>query len=251
MAKDNMKLVKTKNFEIATNQFGDEKSDKLALLLPGRLDTKDYINFTKHGEFLAERGFFAIAIDPPYTWESPGDIKNYCTTAYVQAVNELIEYFGNRPTLLLGHSRGGAVAMISSENPYVKGLVLVNAAYDTPTSPDLAKVINNCLPEFRDLAPGDVRTIKKVTFELPLNYFEDGAKYNPASYLQSYKGAKVIVHAKEDEFCDIEKVKRIFENLDEPKIMIELEGGHDYRLSPVAIELVNQGIKELVGLASL
>ena len=92
-----MDLIKTKSFELAILAKGNRDSKKLAILIPGRLDTKNYANFISHAEYLASRGFFAVAFDPPGTWESPGGIDLYTTTNYIKAINELIEYFGNAP----------------------------------------------------------------------------------------------------------------------------------------------------------
>ncbi len=60
-----MNLIKTKSFELAVNTKGNEHSNKIAILLPGRLDTKDYACFDSHIEYLARKGFFAISFDPP------------------------------------------------------------------------------------------------------------------------------------------------------------------------------------------
>lgn len=241
-----MKIVKTNNFDIALNEYGDPISDKLAILMPGRLDTKDYINFVSHAEFLAKNGFFVASIDPPYTWDSPGDISNYNTTNYVKAVHELIEYFGNKKTLLLGHSRGGAVAMIASNNLNVEAVVLINAAYGYPTPPDPNKLIDGKLPEHRDLPPGDKRTEEKRTLMLPLNYFEDGNKHDPAKALREFKGAKLLIHANKDEFTDFKEVKEIYRDLHEPKMLLEIDCLHDYRLFPDAIDATNKAIKEFL-----
>lgn len=62
-----MKIISTKHFQLAINTSGDFNSSKLALVLPGRLDTKDYVNFTSHLEFLASLGYFAVSLDPPGT----------------------------------------------------------------------------------------------------------------------------------------------------------------------------------------
>lgn len=105
-----MKTVRTKTFELAVCAKGDPRSSKLALVLPGRLDTKSYIHNTRLVDYLASRGYFALSFDPPGTWESPGDITLYTTTNYLKAVDELIEYFGGKPTLLAGHSRGGTIS---------------------------------------------------------------------------------------------------------------------------------------------
>lgn len=63
-----MEYIKTQSFEMAVNMKGDSRATKLAILMPGRLDTKDYINFTSHAGYLAKKGYFVVAIDPPGTW---------------------------------------------------------------------------------------------------------------------------------------------------------------------------------------
>src|SRR5882672_1902530 len=128
--------IKTPNFELAVYAKGDPDAPRLAVVLPGRLDTKDYVHMTSHVNYLADKGFYAVSFDPPFTWESPGDVRNYSTTNYIRAVNEVIEYFGNKPTMVVGHSRGGAVAQLVSSNPNIKGLILAMASYGSPTPPD-------------------------------------------------------------------------------------------------------------------
>ena len=214
--------------------------------MPGRLDTKDYANFVSHAKYLSQKGFLVVAIDPPTTWDSPGNLSNYTTTSYVQSINEVIEYFGNRPTLLLGHSRGGATAMLSSVNPAVSGLVLVNAAYGSPSPPNPEKVKDGVLIEYRDLPPGNVRTVEKKQFNLPLVYFDDGAKHDPVKTLVTFKGPKLLIIAKEDEFTSLGRAREVFEKLSEPKVFLEINGAHDYRLYPKEIESVDIALGEFI-----
>ena len=70
-----MNLIKTESFQLATYSQGDSESKKLALVLPGKLDTKDYSHMKSHVKYLAIMGYFALSFDPPGTWESKGDIK--------------------------------------------------------------------------------------------------------------------------------------------------------------------------------
>ena len=98
--------IRTKSFELAVSTFGDPHAERLALLLPGRLESKDYAHLQSHAAYLAGRDYYAVAFDPPGSWDSPGGIQAYTVTNYLQAVRELIEYYGNKPTLLLGHSLG-------------------------------------------------------------------------------------------------------------------------------------------------
>lgn len=241
-----MKIIQTKTYQIAVNEYGDSCSKRVCLMLPGRLDTKDYSNFVSHGEFLASLDIFAVAIDPPGTWESPGSIDDYSTSMYIQAVNELIEYYGNKETVLFGHSRGGAAAMLASSNPAVTSVVLINAAYGAPSSPNVNKIMGGCLKESRDLPPGNVRTKEQRTFLLPLGYFEDGKKYDPAYALKKFSGNKLLIHATKDEFCGVDEVKTIFDQLSMPKTMEIIDCTHDYRLFPQSIAQVNQALKKLI-----
>lgn len=49
--------IETEHFTLAVNVGGNKHASKLALILPGRLDTKDYAHMKAHVAYLAERGF--------------------------------------------------------------------------------------------------------------------------------------------------------------------------------------------------
>lgn len=239
------KFIETPSFKLAVHTKGNP-NDKLALVLPGRLDTKDYVHMRSHVDFLAGKGFYAVSFDPPYSWESPGDVKNYSTTNYLKAVNGLIEYYGNKPTLLVGHSRGGAVSMLASVNPRVRAVALVMANYGKTTEPAPSEVEGDHATSYRDLPPGDKRTNEQRKFMLPLSYFDDSKKYNPAESLKKFKGPKLLICATHDEFVKPEKVREVYNSLPEPKIFLELNTVHDYRLHADMIEKVNKTIGEFL-----
>lgn len=239
-----MVIIRTKSFELAVNTKGDENSKKIAILLPGRLDTKDYANFVSHLEYLASKGFYTIAIDPPGTWESPGGTKLFTTTNYLKAVNEVIEYFGNKPTLLLGHSRGGNVAILASTNPYVIGIILVMSSYEAPTPPKSMK--DGLQMEYRDLPPGKVRTIEQKEFALSLNYFTDGEKFDPLAILRKCKKPKLLFSGTNDKYYTAKEIQEIYESIPEPKMLHELNSDHNYRRHPEIIEEVNKIIGQFL-----
>lgn len=233
-----MNIIKTKSFELAVNSKGDENSKRVAILLPGRLDTKDYANFVSHLEYLAGRGFYTVAFDPPGTWESPGGIELFTTTNYLKAVNELIEYYGNKPTLLLGHSRGGNVTILASTNPHVIGIVLVMSSYEAPTPPKSAQ--NGVQMEYRDLPPGSERTKEQKEFALPLSYFEDGKKFDPLIILRECRKPKLMFSGTDDKYYTPKEIQEIYESVPEPKMLHELNTDHSYRRHPEVIEEVNK-----------
>ena len=242
-----MQVIKTKSFELATISKGNVNAEKVVICLPGRLDTKDYINFVSHMDFLSQKGYYALSFDPPYTWESPGDINNFTTTNYIKAVNELIEYLGNKPTILLGHSRGGAIAsLVGTDNRYVTAIITTNESFGTPSPPKKEALEKGIYSTQRDLPPGDKITDVQKKFVMGLGYFEDGAKYDDAEKLKSCTKPKLIIFSKDDEFNKPEDVRQVFDSLPEPKELHEVSGTHSYRLYPEVVEEVNELIGKFI-----
>ncbi|OGY24207.1 MAG: hypothetical protein A2172_01555 [Candidatus Woykebacteria bacterium RBG_13_40_15] len=242
-----MRFIQTKSFKLATYAKGDENATKLALVLPGRLDTKDYSHIRSHVDFLASLGYFALLFDPPGTWDSPGGINLFTTTNYIKAINELIEYFGNKPTLLLGHSRGGTTSILAgASNSHVVGFAPIMATYGEPTPPDPESIKSGVKMSYRDLPPGNSKTKEQKEFALPINYFKDGEQYNVIDVLEKCTKPKLVLYGTRDEFTTPERVKEVFEDIPEPKMIRELDTDHDYRYHPAVIEEVNSIIGDFV-----
>lgn len=237
-----MKIIKTKSFEIAIFTRGDEKASRLAILIPGRLDTKDYINFVSHAEYLAGKGFFVVAFDPPGTWESPGAIDLYTTTNYIKATNELIEYFGNRPTLLLGHSRGATVSILTNQNPSVIGIILIMANFGDPTPLGTEELERGYKVSYRDMPPGNCSTKEQKEFKLPIAYWEDGKKHDVIKSLRNCAKPKLIIYGLNDKFISPAEVKELYDETPEPKMIKEENCSHDYRHYPEIIKDVEEEI---------
>ncbi len=233
-----MKIIKTKSFELATISNGDKNSSKLALLLPGQLDTKDYAHMVSHVEFLADKGYFAVSFDPPGTWDSPGDIGLYTMTNYHKAVDELIEFFGNKPTVLMGHSRGGSMAMLAGpNNPNVTHIIAV-MSHVGPSTLREEDITDGIKISYRDMPPNDTKNKKR--FDLPVNYFEDTTKHDILGGLKNCDKQKLFFYSTKDVLVSAEGVKKIYEQVPMPKTIHKLETEHDYRLHRDMIEEVER-----------
>jgi pimeloyl-ACP methyl ester carboxylesterase len=242
-----MKIMKTKSFELAVYEKGDATSLKLAIVVPGRLDTKDYAHNTSLVDYLASRGYHALSFDPPGTWESPGDIALYTTSNCLKAVDELIEVFGNKPTILLGHSRGGTIAMLAGpKNPYITHFVPIFSYYGAPSDPEDERIQNGKVINYRDLPPGTEKTKEQKIFELPLNYFKDGAQYNALSGLQTCRKPKLFFYGKQDVVNDPKDVEKAFQESAEPKFIYGVDSGHGYRYHPDIISKINTVIGQFL-----
>jgi pimeloyl-ACP methyl ester carboxylesterase len=241
-----MKLIKTTSFELAVYEKGITKADKIALVLPGRLDTKDYPHTRSHVDFLASKGYYALAFDPPGTWESPGGIELYTMTSYLKAMKELIELLGNKPTVLVGHSRGGSMAMLGGTTiPQVTHFVAIMSR-PSASIPDDETGYKKAGKDisYRDTPPNNSE--HQVKFELPYSYFEDAAQYNMTEDLKSCTKPKLFFYGLQDKLVTPDSVKEMYEYAAEPKQIHELNSEHDYRKHPEIIEEVNEVISRFL-----
>jgi pimeloyl-ACP methyl ester carboxylesterase len=226
-------------FDPAIYSKGDPFSQRLALILPGKLDTKNYAHMQSHVDFLAAQGFHAVTFDPPGTWESVGDISLYTTTNYLVAIDELIVRFGNKPTLLVGHSYGGSIAMLAaSRNAGVIGFVaIMSQARASQYSP--SKLVNGTAISRRDMpgSPGKTRE-----FALPLNFYRDAEKFNILEELKTCTKPKLFIAGKYDDVIKPELVKEAYVSSAEPKEFIVIDSDHDYRHEARLIKLVETKI---------
>jgi esterase/lipase len=231
-----MQTIKTKSFELAVYIKGELKSKKLALVLPGRLDTKDYSHMRSHVDYLSRKGYLAVSFDPPGTWGSSGDIKIYTMTNYLKAINEMIDYFGNKPTVLIGHSRGGSMAMLAgTQNKYVTHII---AIMSHSSGSKLKKgITKKGYITFRDDLKGG-----KKKFILPLNYYNDASKYNMLESLSHCNKPKLFVLGTKDNLVTPSSVRKTYDKSAEPKELYELNSDHDYKLYQDKIEEINNVI---------
>lgn len=238
-----MDLIKTKSFELAVYKKGDENSSRLALILPGRLDTKDYPHMVSHVDFFAKKGYLAVSFDPPGTWESPGDISLYTTTNYLKAINELVEYFGNKPTVLMGHSRGGSMAMLAgAQNEHVTHIIAVMSNAGPSSIP--TDIQNGVRVSYRDIPNNDSESKKR--FDLPMSYFEDSAKYQILPDLIKSQKPKLFFYSSQDKLVSADRLVEAYEACLKPKMLHKLEVEHDYRLHQEVIGEVNRGVEEFL-----
>jgi len=233
------KLIKTKSFNLAVYQKGSPDSEKLALVLPGRLDTKDYPHMKSHVDFLASKGYLALSFDPPGTWESEGDISLYSTTNYLKAIKELIDHFGNKPTLLIGHSRGGSMAIIAGTRlKEVERFISImgKASYKDIKNPEWedegVKLCTRDTPlEYEE---------RKKEFKLSYEFVKDSWQYDSIENLKTCPKPKLFIGGETDTIVDKSVTQEIYDISAEPKQIIILKSGHDYRRHDDLIQEVNR-----------
>ena len=232
-----MKRIQTQCFDLAVYLRGKRTAKKLAVVLPGRLDTKGYPHMRSHVNYLARRGYLALSFDPPGTWESAGGIEQYTMSNYLAAINELIAYFGNKDTILVGHSRGGSMAMLAAtHNRYVTRFVAIMSR-PTPSGISEAAKKYGFEISYRDTPSGG-----KKEFKVPLRFFQDSLQYNMTDALSTCVKPKLFILGTKDTVVPPDAVNDAYNTSAAPKQLVEIDSDHDYRRNPRTISIINRVI---------
>lgn len=221
-------------------------SDKLAILCPGYLDTKDYTHLVKLAEALASCGYTVARFDPIGTWESDGDISEYTITQYLDDIKNVLEYMLNQGSfkhiLLGGHSRGGRLSILyAARDPRISIVLGIMPSSGSITGKRRAEwEKEGSIFSKRDL-PDDKSVVKE--FRVPFSHVLDEDKYDVIGDVNKIKAPIILIAGELDNLVLPEDVKEIFDNSNEPKKYIVLKGiGHNYRHNLDEIEIVNNEI---------
>jgi pimeloyl-ACP methyl ester carboxylesterase len=243
-----MSTLRTESFALGCYMAGDVESDKLALVLPGLLDTKDYPHMRSHTEFLAALGYYAISFDMPGTWESGNNIEEYTTTNSLRAVSELTMKY-SKPTLLVGHSNGGRLALLASiRNPEVEACIAIMNA------PTFVRASNYHDRKVMWKAEGTKTLFRndpsnpgqQRRFDLPFSFCEDADTYDTRVGLDGLRIPKLFIAGTQDMTVTPGDVRQSFEAAAEPKTMTIIDSDHNYRWHPHVISEVNQLMQEFL-----
>ena len=226
--------------------------NKLAVLLPGYLDSKDYPHLTTLAQDLRQIGYDTIRFDPTGTWESEGETSDFCITTYLGDLEEAISYATAEngkdyaDITLAGHSLGGQVGLIyAGQHPEITALVcimsplqIVNSAFTTSTYKKWKK--DGLRISKRDL-PTDPDQFR--LFEVPYSFAEDRVRYEVATLAKQYKNKLLVIVGEGDIVITPEDGRQIYDTANEPKVLKSIPKiGHDYRHKPEEIREVNAPI---------
>lgn len=213
---------------ISVETEGDSKS-KLAILLPGLLDGKNYPHFKHFSKALAKQGFLVVRFDPRGTGESDGGIEDYSRRNFLRDVSDLIDHFGGgyEQIVLIGHSFGGANAILSaSQDPRVTN-VIATAPPPSMRRIDNAETIakwerNGFRESDRINDDGTTRH-----YSLPISFLHDAEKFDVIAAISGVKAATLLIACRNDDTVDPESVKGLGKGLPNATVR-ELDVGHDY-----------------------
>jgi len=242
------KIPSTKGNLAAIVHHSEKKTDKLTILCPGYLDSKDYKHLVDLAEVLSEQGYNVVRFEPTGTWESEGDISDYTTSQYLEDIKNVLEYMLSQASykqiLLGGHSRGGQVSILyaarDSKISVVLGIMPSSGPIAGQRREEWKKtgvsVSQRDLPNDKD---------KKIEFRVPFHHVLDRDQYDAVGDVKKIKARIILIAGELDDLVPPNDVKEIFDNADEPKNFLVISGiGHDYRHNDSEVTMVNKKILE-------
>jgi pimeloyl-ACP methyl ester carboxylesterase len=213
---------------------------KLALLLPGYLESPDYRHLVVIDDSLTKLGYKVVRVDPCGLWQTR-DTSYYLTTNYISQVAGIIKsYLEQKPEdiILVGHSLGCLVALqVSAEIPQVTKVVCLSP----PSSLDKSdhKWVNGYRTSKKDI-PGNGEQF--IEFTIPYSFTEDRKQY---SMIASFEGCqKPILTIMGEDDPSISELEPVLTKLNHLTFKKFANMGHDFRHSEefchqVADEIVN------------
>lgn len=212
---------------------------KLALLLPGYIESPDYRHLVVVENYLKKRGYTTLRVDACNLWQT-GDGSKYLTSSYIKQVGDLIESYSSPDldeVVLIGHSLGCLVAAyLANINSRVTKIICLSPPISLDRSDH--KWINGIRTSKKDL-PNDANSFRE--FSVPFSFVEDRKQYSLAKSLQNnVKPVLVVIGVDDPSFNE---VKDLVQKLNIKDFIQISNMGHDFRQSE---ELCLQVSKEIL-----
>lgn len=202
---------------------------KLVLLLPGYLDSPDYLHLIIFEKRLQELGYTVERLDACNLWQV-GDVASYSITNFLKQIKDRIDFYKNQnpdEILLLGHSNGGFTAIVAgSKFPEVTKIIALCPPPDKTGSE--IKWKNGLRVSKRDL-PNNQNKFRE--FSIPISYLKDALQYSAVDAAKNIKKPLMIFIGLDDQVVPPSETEEIISATNNPYV-VRLEGiGHDFRKS--------------------
>ena len=181
-------------------------------------------------ETLAARGIAVLRFDFTGLGSSEGDFAN---TDFSSNIDDLIaaanHLRGTRraPTMLIGHSLGGAAVLAAASRiPEVRAVATIGA----PSDPGhVANLFADQVETICARGEGQV-TLGGRDFRIRRDFLDDAAEHNLLEQVATMRKALLILHAPTDQLVSIDNATRIFTAARHPKSFVSLDDA-DHLLS--------------------
>ncbi|WKD49460.1 bifunctional alpha/beta hydrolase/OsmC family protein [Microbulbifer spongiae] len=184
---------------------------------------KDVVSASRIARALVTRGYAVLRFDFTGLGGSDGDFANSNFSSnvndLVMAANFLRDHY-RAPSLLIGHSLGGAAALAAAHSmPEVRGVVTIGA----PADPHhVVKQFGCKLDEISTQGVAEV-TLAGRRFTIKKQFLDDLDNHYQSEKIAKLKKPLLIFHSPVDATVSIHEAEKIFRSAKHPKSFISLD----------------------------
>ena len=217
---------------------------KVALLLPGYLDSPDYSHIITFEKRLKELGYTVERLDPCDLWKT-GDVDNYTITNFIKQIKDRVDYYKNQnpeEIVLIGHSNGAFTAIVAGARiPEVTKIVSLCPPPDKEGSEH--KWVNGVRVSKRDL-PDNPKAFRE--FAIPDTHIKDAVQHSAVEDVKKIQKPIMIFIALDDTVVLPEWTEEIVSNANSPYVVRQPAMGHDFRFSQKECDIVMNHIEKFL-----
>lgn len=186
--------------------------------------SKDVFAAKRIASELAARGIATLRFDFTGLGHSDGDFGSTNFSSNVADLLSAVEWMrehGEAPSILIGHSLGGAAVLSAAPDvPEVKAVTTIGAPADT------AHVVHNFQADIAAIERDGKAEVSLAgrTFTIEKQFLEDVASQNLSARIGSMRKALMVFHSPVDATVGIENAASIYNAAKHPKSFVTLDG---------------------------
>lgn len=217
---------------------------KIALLLPGYLDSPDYSHMLIFENGLKKLGYIVERLDACNLWKT-GDVNNYSITNFIKQIKERVEYYEKQKPdeiVLIGHSNGAFTSIIAGNR--LQGVTKIVALCPPPDKEGSESKWKNGVRVSKKDFPNNPEKFRE--FAIPYSYIEDALKYSAVNEVKKIHKPIMIFIALADKVVLPEWTEDIVKNANDPYVVRQPNMGHDFRFSLEECNIVMNEIEKFL-----
>ncbi|EKS70252.1 MULTISPECIES: S9 family peptidase [unclassified Caballeronia] len=191
---------------------------------------KDVFAASRIAQALTDHGIAVLRFDFTGLGASEGEFAN---TNFSSNCNDLVsaaghlEEVGRAPSILIGHSLGGAAVLASAGYIGVVRAVVTIAAPSDPSH--VIGLFKSDVPRIEAEGEADVQ-IAGRSFRIGKQFLQDAAEHNLSKKVAGLKRPLLVMHSPQDTTVETRNAATIFSAAKHPKSFVSLDGS-DHLLS--------------------
>lgn len=217
---------------------------KLALLLPGYLDSPDYLHLKTFEKRLNEIGYTVERLDACNLWAT-GNVADYTITNFIKQIKERVNFYKNQnpeEIVLIGHSNGAFTSIVAGARiPEVTKIIALCPPPNKEGSEH--KWVNGVRVSKRDL-PNDPTKFRE--FAIPDTHIKDAIQYSAVEDVKKIHKPIMIFISLNDTIVKPEWTEEIVSNANNPYVVRQPNMGHDFRQSQEECNIVMNEIEKFL-----